>query len=34
VVFTGGVGENAAPIRSEIANFLTHLGVRLDDAAN
>jgi acetate kinase len=34
VVFTGGVGENAAPIRSEIASFLTHLGVRLDEAAN
>ena len=34
VVFTGGVGENAAPIRSGVAGFLAPLGVTLDEAAN
>ena len=34
VVFTGGVGENAAPVRGGIAGFLGHLGLTLDEAAN
>jgi acetate kinase len=34
VVFTGGIGENAAAIRSRIAGFLAHLGLSLDEAAN
>lgn len=33
-VFTGGVGEHLAPIRSTIARGLAHLGVRLDSEAN
>ncbi len=34
IVFTGGVGENAAPIRARIAALLAFTGLRLDDAAN
>jgi acetate kinase len=34
LVFTGGIGEHAAPIRAEIARGLEHLGVRIDDARN
>jgi acetate kinase len=34
LVFTGGIGEHAAPIRGDIARGLDHLGVRLDDARN
>lgn len=34
IVFTGGVGENAAPIRARIAEFLAFTGLRLDDSAN
>jgi acetate kinase len=34
LVFSGGIGENAAPIRGEIARGLEHLGIRLDDARN
>jgi acetate kinase len=34
LVFTGGVGEHAAPVRAAIAENLEHLGVRLDDARN
>jgi acetate kinase len=33
-VFTGGIGEHAAPVRSEIAERLAHLGVELDPARN
>jgi acetate kinase len=33
-VFTGGIGENAAPVRAEICAGLTHLGIRLDPDAN
>ena len=33
-VFTGGVGENSAPIRARISERLSWLGVELDDAAN
>lgn len=34
VVFTAGVGENAAPIRARIADLCGWLGVRLDADAN
>lgn len=34
LVFTGGVGENAAPIRARVLNGLGFLGFALDPAAN
>jgi acetate kinase len=34
IVFTAGIGENAAPIRSAICRACEWLGVRLDEAAN
>jgi acetate kinase len=34
LVFTAGIGENAAPIRARIADLCTWLGVRLDAGAN
>lgn len=34
IVFTGGIGENAAIIREKVCSKLTHLGVRLDAAKN
>ncbi|HTY53733.1 MAG TPA: acetate/propionate family kinase [Candidatus Binataceae bacterium] len=34
LVFTGGIGERAAPIRDEVCAGLKHLGVRLDPDAN
>ncbi len=34
LVFTGGIGERAAPVRWEIAQGLAHLGVELDPARN
>ncbi len=34
LVFTGGIGEHAAPVRSRIAAGLEWFGVRLDEAAN
>jgi acetate kinase len=34
VVFTGGIGEHAAPIREEICAGLEHLGISLDLDAN
>jgi acetate kinase len=34
LVFTGGIGEHAAPIRAMVASRLRWLGVRLDPAAN
>ncbi len=34
LVFTGGIGEHAAPIRASIAEGLAHLGVRLAADAN
>jgi acetate kinase len=34
LVFTGGIGEKAAAIRSGICDGLEHLGVELDDATN
>jgi acetate kinase len=34
LVFTGGIGEQAAPVRREICEGLGHLGVRLDPGRN
>ena len=34
LVFTGGIGERAVPVRAEICQGLEHLGVRLDAARN
>jgi acetate kinase len=34
VVFTGGVGEHAADVRSDVARRLSFLGLGLDEAAN
>ena len=34
LVFTGGIGENAAVIRARICDGLDHLGVELDSALN
>ena len=34
LVFTGGIGENAAVVRQRIAQACAWLGMRLDDAAN
>ena len=34
LVFTGGIGEHAAPIRERIVRALAWLGFELDDAAN
>jgi acetate kinase len=34
LVFTGGIGERAAPVRWEISQGLEHLGVRLDPRRN
>jgi acetate kinase len=34
LVFAGGIGENAAPVRARIVRSLGHLGIRLDDARN
>lgn len=34
LIFTGGVGEHAAPVRQRICADLGSLGIRLDEAAN
>ena len=34
VVFTGGIGEHAAPVREEICRGLGHLGIELDAGRN
>jgi len=34
VVFTGGIGENAASVRQQICTGLTSIGIQLDPAAN
>lgn len=34
VVFSGGIGENAASVRARICRGLEHLGLELDEAAN
>ena len=34
LVFTGGIGEHSAPIRSEICHGLDYLGIRLEPNSN
>jgi acetate kinase len=34
LVFTAGIGENAARVRADVCGRLSFLGVVLDDAAN
>jgi acetate kinase len=34
LVFTGGIGEHAAPVRAKVGAYARWLGVRLDDDAN
>jgi acetate kinase len=34
LVFSGGIGEHAAPVRARIAGGLEHLGVHLDEGRN
>jgi acetate kinase len=34
LVFTGGIGEHAAPVRDEVCRGLDHLGIHLDPARN
>lgn len=34
LIFTGGIGEHAAPVRAEILAHLAFLGARVDEAAN
>jgi acetate kinase len=34
LVFTGGIGENAAPVRAEICKSSAWLGLKLDEAVN
>jgi acetate kinase len=34
LVFTGGIGENAAPVRARVCRDAAWLGVELDEAAN
>ena len=34
LVFTGGIGENASPVRRKVCEGLEFLGVRIDDSAN
>ncbi len=34
LIFTGGIGENAAPVRARVCRDAAWLGVALDDAAN
>jgi acetate kinase len=34
IVFTGGIGENSAPIRQRICAGLEWLGIELDDEVN
>jgi acetate kinase len=34
LVFAGGIGENAAPVRARICEGLNFLGIELDNAQN
>jgi acetate kinase len=34
VIFSGGIGENAAPVRQEICQMMEWCGIRLDDSLN
>lgn len=34
IVFTGGIGENSAPVRSRVCRGLHHMGIRIDEGRN
>jgi acetate kinase len=34
LVFTGGIGERAAPVRAQVCSGLEHLGITVDDELN
>ena len=34
LIFTGGIGERAAPVRREVCREIGHLGIRLDEERN
>jgi len=34
LVFTAGVGENSAPVRSAVCKSLTYFGIKLDESKN
>lgn len=34
IAFTGGIGENAIPVRETVVNSLSYLGITLDEEAN
>jgi len=34
LVFAGGIGENASPVRARICNGLNFLGIELDESRN
>ncbi len=34
LVFTGGIGEKAAPVRASVCQGLSHLGIQLDEGRN
>jgi acetate kinase len=34
VVFTGGIGENSATVRSKVCSGLEHMGISLDEGRN
>ena len=34
IVFTAGIGENAAPVREKVVSYLGYLGITLDKEAN
>lgn len=34
IIFTGGIGENAYYIRQQVANYLSHLNIKLNKSAN
>jgi acetate kinase len=34
IVFTGGIGENASPVRAGVCEDLEHLGISIDAAKN
>ena len=34
IAFTGGIGENAIPVRETVVKSLSYLGITLDEEAN
>ena len=34
IAFTGGIGENAIPVRETVVKSLGYLGIKLDEEAN